>query len=80
MFYTILLVLVVLFLLPQQDLIVYSYQIFFNGHGASVAQEQQKVGCHDSETSNGRSKRAKTLAIGTNYSTNEELYVWPFTV
>ena len=49
-------------------------------HGAIVAQEQRKVGFCDSETSNGRSKRAKTLAIGTNYSTNEELYVWPFTV
>ena len=27
----------------------------------------------DSETSNGRSKRAKTLAIRPNYSTNREL-------
>ena len=27
----------------------------------------------DSETSNGRSKRAKTLANGPNYSTNREL-------
>ena len=42
-------------------------------HGAIVAQEQRKVGFCDSETSNGRSKRAKTLANEAKYSTNRGL-------
>ena len=49
-------------------------------HGAIVAQEQRKVGFCDSETSNGRSKRAKTLANEAKYSSNRGLYVWSFTV
>ena len=37
------------------------------------------LGCRNSETSNGRSKKTKTLVIRANYSTNKGIYVWPFT-
>ena len=51
------------------------HSIDFNSYCASVAQERRKVGCRDGEASNWRSKTAKTLAIGANYSTNKGLYV-----
>ena len=43
---------------------------FIISYGASVTQEQQKVGCRDSETSNGRYKKANTK-----YTTHKGLYV-----
>ena len=47
----------------------------FNSYCIIVAQARQEKVCHNSETSNGRSKETKILAIGTNYSTNRELEV-----
>ena len=54
---------------------VYKYvlETIFISYCAIVAQARQEKVRRDSETSNGRSKRAKTLAIGANYSTNREL-------
>ena len=43
---------------------------FIISYGASVTQEQRKVGCCDSETSNRRYKKANTLTNEAKYTTH----------
>lgn len=54
----------------------------FNSYCTIVAQAQWEKVRRNSETSNSCSKGTKILAIGTNYSTNRELYLsyWGATV
>ena len=54
-------------------------RLFINSYGI-VAQEQQKVGCHDYATRRVSTKKAKPPANETKYSTNKGFYVWSLTV
>ena len=57
-----------------------NYTFSVNSYCAIVAQARREKVRRDRETRNGRSKRAKTLTIGANYSTNGELEVRPLIV
>ena len=70
----------VLCMLDLSAVIMFSIVNLFNSLGAIVAQARREKVRRDRETNNGRSRRAKTLAIRAKYSTNKGLSMDPLLV